>query len=570
MNRRVELLARLRGGRFDLVVVGGGIVGAGIARDAAMRGLSVALVEQGDFAGGTSSKTSKLIHGGLRYLEQGRLRLVFESLRERRILRTIAPEFVWPLSLMIPVYRGNQRAKWKVQVGLALYGLLARDAGLARPRIYSRRTAIAHEPALNPEALVGAGAYADCQMDDARLCLANIMQAIGFGAVCLNYVALRGFLKTGGRLCGALVEDLRGEHTVEIRARSVINATGPWSDTVRRLSDAQASTRLAPTKGIHVVVPRLAKDALFFEARHDRRMIFVLPWGEAAIVGTTESPVAEPLERLRADSAEVDYLLTESNRLVPGAKLAAGDVLATYAGARPLLAFTGSPTGASREHRIEVDRCGLVSVMGGKYTTFRVMAKQAVDLVCAHLGLGKGRCLTHDVSLLEPANPVALGRWEAVSRRVAPELLARLLIRHGVGTGRILELIEGEPGLARVICPHHDAIQAELVYAAQTEMACTISDILMRRTRIAFSACQGLDALSTLIELLSKYAQLTRGELEAQLHEYRQELHEGLAFRLTSAPAGASQLGQSIVAAAISGGYGKGSAASSDRPQASS
>ena len=531
MSRREELLARLRSDAFDLLIVGGGIVGAGIARDAAMRGLNVALIEQGDFAGGASSKTSKLIHGGLRYLEHGRLGLVFESLRERRILRGLAPDLVRPLSLMIPVYRGNRRSTWKIRAGLALYDLLARDRELRRHRMYSGRAALAHEPALNAEGLRGAGSYVDCQMDDARLCLANALQAVSFGAACLNYVRLRAFNKRPGRLCGATVEDARTGRQFEIRAALVINATGPWSDAVRRLSDPQAGSRLAPTKGIHLVIPRLTTEALFFEARHDRRMIFLLPWGDCSIVGTTETPVAEPLERLAASADEVDYLVSEVNRIVPGARLDHHGILATYAGARPLLAFRGSATGASREHRIEIDRFGLISVMGGKYTTYRVMAKQAVDVACERLGRSAG-CLTHDVGLLEPASPVALNRWEAVTRGIAPELLARLLARHGTDAFRLLSLIEADRTLARPVCPHHDETYAELLFAVDGEFACTISDILTRRTRIAFSACQGLDMLSSLTELLERSGRLPQQQLTEQIAEYRQALRAGLAFHI--------------------------------------
>lgn len=530
MNRRAELLARLRSQSFDLLIIGGGIVGAGIARDAAMRGLRVALIERGDFAGGASSKTSKLIHGGLRYLEQGRLRLVAESLRERRILRTIAPQLVWPSTFAMPVYRGDARAPWQIACGLMVYDLLAMRPGFTPHRMLSRRRAIQHEPRVSPDGLRAMGTYVDCQMDDARLCLANILQAVAFGAACVNYVTLLAFQQTSGRLTGAFVEDRRTEERFSLSARVVVNATGPWSDAVRRLSDPHAGTRLAPTKGIHVVVPRLCTHPLFVQARANRRMVFLLPWAGATLIGTTESDIPD-LETLSATAEEVNYLLTEANRVVPGARLTARDVLATFAGARPLLAFSGSATRASREHRLEVDAAGLVSVMGGKYTTFRLMAKQTLDMILSRWRFRAEACLTHQVELLEPVHPVVLTRWQEVTRDIPEDLLARLLIRYGTGTFRILRLLEFEPRLIQPVCPHHDVIQAELVYALQEELACTVSDLLVRRTAIAFSSCQGLDGLSTLTDLLRRYGRLSPEEIEAQLADYRRVLSASLGFR---------------------------------------
>jgi len=531
MSRRAELLTQLRHQSFDLLVIGGGIVGAGIARDGAMRGLRVALIEQGDFAGGTSSKTSKLIHGGLRYLEHGQWRLVFESLRERHVLRTIAPQLVWPLTISLPIYRGDPRSRGQIALGLALYDVLGLHHGLGGHRMHSAREAVRQNPGLNPTGLRGAGSYLDCQMDDARLCLANIVQAISFGAVCGNYVRLCSFLKHDNRLVGAVVEDLRCAQTFEVRARVVVNATGPWSDRVRRLSDPDAPTRLNPTKGIHVILPCLTHQALFFQARRDERMIFLLPWGAYSLLGTTESGDVDELDALRASHDEVAYLLEEVSRVVPEARkrVRESGIIGTFAGARPLLAFAGSSTRASREHRLEIDRYGLVSIMGGKYTTYRLMAKQALDAVVKRFRFQAERCLTDRVGLLEPVHPVVLSRWQEVTARIEANLLARLLIRYGTGAFRLLELVEFEPGLLQPVCPHHDLIQAELVYAIREEFACTISDVLVRRTTIAYSACQGLDLLSTLTDLFHRYGHCTPDELAEQVEQYQQFLARSLA-----------------------------------------
>ena len=531
MTHRAELLARLRSQSFDLLIIGGGIVGAGIARDAAMRGLRVALIEQGDFAGGTSSKTSKLIHGGLRYLEYGRLRLVAESLRERDVLRTIAPELVWPLALSIPVYRGDPRPPWKIAAGLTLYDLLAMRWHLKGHRMLSPRQALLREPKLNPTDLQAVGSYVDCQMDDARLCLMNILQAVTFGAVCCNYVRLVEFQQASGKLVGATVEDLRTRQMIGLSAKVMVNATGPWSDGVRRLSDRHASTRLAPTKGIHVVVPRVSAGALFFQARADRRMLFVLPWGDHSLIGTTESDDVDRLEGLSATSREVDYLFAEVNRLLPEASLRPEHIVATFAGARPLLACVGSSTSAPREHRLEVDRFGLVSIMGGKYTTYRAMAQQTLDVILRQGGFRAEPCLTDQVNLLESTHPVILNRWQDVTRDIPPELLARLLTLYGTGTFRLLQLLEFEPSLRQTVCPHHDVIQAELAYAIQEELACTVSDVLIRRTKIAFSSCQGLDMLSLLADVLQRYGRLSKEAVDDQIEEYHRFLAQSLACR---------------------------------------
>jgi len=532
MSLRDEQLARLRTQPFDLLVVGGGIVGAGLARDASMRGLRVALVEQGDFAGGTSSKTSKLIHGGLRYLEHGHVRLVSESLRERHVLRTIAPHLVWPLWLTLPVYKGGVRSAWKIRAGLALYDLLAGQRNIRAHRVLSSRRLMAAEPRLNRGALRLAAQYTDCQMDDARLCLANILQAVSFGAVCANYVRVLGFTRAQGRLCGASLEDTRSGQVFEASAAVLVNATGPWSDAIRRMSDRQAGTRLAPTKGIHLVVPRLTQHGVFFQAKADGRMVFLLPYGEDySLVGTTETPVRGSLDALHATPEEVQYLMDEVNGIIPDAGLEAPDIVAAFAGARPLLAFTGSPTRASREHQFEVDRYGLVSLMGGKFTTYRAMARQALDMIAERFDLRADQCLTDQVALYDAVHPVVLHRWQDLAQRIAPELLARLLAAYGTGAFRILELLEFEPALRQPVCPHHDVIQAELAYMLRDEMACTISDLLFRRTRIAYSACQGLDMLSALTDLLHRYGRLPRERVLEQVEQYHRQLADSLSFR---------------------------------------
>ena len=531
---RSILLAYLRGQPFDVLVIGGGIVGAGIARDAAMRGLKVALIEQGDFAGGTSSKTSKMIHGGLRYLEQGHLGLVGDSLRERQILRGIAPAVIHPLSLMLPVYAGSIRPAWKIRAGLALYDLLALGRNLRPHHMLSAQRAITLEPNLRVDGLRAAGLYSDCQMDDARVCLMNVLQAVSFGAVCANYVRLTALLTANGRVCGGAAEDVFTGRTLEIQAKTVVNAAGPWADAVRRLSRQSGDLCLQPTKGIHLIIPRVALQGIFAEARRDRRMIVILPWGDYSLVGTTESPLDGPLDALAATADEVGYLLEEVNRVLPGSHMAPEDVVATFAGARPLLAFTGSSTRASREHQIEVDGHGLVSVMGGKFTTYRRMAKDVVDLLVRQQRWKAEKCLTDQVSLLDTPQPITLEHWRQVTRTLDPDLLTMLMTRYGAGAFHVLRLLDHEPSLAQPVCPHHEHLEAELVHAIREEMACTVTDVLARRTRIAWSSCQGLDFQSTMTRVFERYGGLSGEEIGRQMEQYRAFLAQGLAFRPAS------------------------------------
>ncbi|MBI2174629.1 MAG: glycerol-3-phosphate dehydrogenase/oxidase, partial [Candidatus Omnitrophica bacterium] len=514
---------------------GGGIVGAGIARDATLRGLRVALIEQGDFASGTSSKTSKLIHGGLRYLEQGRVSLVRQGLRERMILRTIAPSVVKPLPILIPVYRGNSRSLWKVRAGLWLYHLLAARNRMGVHRMYSARRALTLEPSLKEQGLQGVGCYSDCIMNDARLCLANVLQATLFGAACANYIRLRSFLKSEGKIRAAVAEDVFTGKIFEIRASAFVNAAGPWADSIRRLSDDSCSARLAPTKGIHLLVPRLSHEALFTEARFDQRMFFVLPWGETSLVGTTEKVTQSSLEALSADGNEVSYLLEKLNYLFPGRRLGPEDVVATFAGARPLLAFSGSSTQASREHRIEVDGQGLVSILGGKFTTFRLMAQQTVDFLVRQFRWQVDACITHEVSLMEEvAPPVWIHHWKEATQLLSQETLARLLLQYGAAVVELLKLIAEDKSLAQPICCHQETLGAEIAHGFRSELACTLTDVLARRTQIAWAPCHGLDAAATCVAIAQRWGQLSSEAAQRQLAQYHAFIEQGLAFRRSS------------------------------------
>ncbi|HEX6059255.1 MAG TPA: glycerol-3-phosphate dehydrogenase/oxidase, partial [Gemmatimonadaceae bacterium] len=365
-SAREAALTALATRPFDVLVVGGGITGAGIARDAALRGLSVALVERDDFASGTSSRSSRLVHGGVRYLEHGHLHLVFESSAERRRLLRLAPHLVRPLRFVWPVYRGARVPRWKLSAGLTLYDLLALFRNVAPHRPLSARGVLAEEPALAREALVGGAAYYDAATNDARLTLANAVGAVEAGAVVLNHAELRALARTDGRITGATILDRLGGGEIAARARVVVNAAGPWSDAVRRLAEPGTGAGLHGTKGVHVTVPRERignRGAVTLLSPLDGRVMFVLPAGRHAIVGTTDTETQATPDDVRATTADIDYLLRSANAFFPEARLGRDDVVAAWAGVRPLVAsqYGAGTTAASREHALARGPSGLLS-----------------------------------------------------------------------------------------------------------------------------------------------------------------------------------------------------------------
>ncbi|HVG45521.1 MAG TPA: glycerol-3-phosphate dehydrogenase/oxidase, partial [Longimicrobium sp.] len=393
---RARHWAALSSREWDLRVVGGGITGAAAARDAAGRGLSVALVEAGDFAQGTSSRSSRLVHGGLRYLETYDFALVFEASAERRRLLELAPHLVHPLPFVFPVYRGGPTPFLMLQAGMWLYDGLSLFRNIRRHRILSVKDLAAEEPGLRRDGLAGAAMYYDAAVDDARLTLANARGAHESGAAVVSHAEVAGFVAEGGAVRGARVRDRVTGAETTARAKVVLNATGPWSDAVRRLADPAAKPRLRTTKGVHTMVPRERvgnRHAITFQSPIDGRVMFVLPWGQHTYVGTTDTDFTGSPADVRADAADVTYLLKSANSVFPEARLTDADVVSTWAGVRPLLAPRqggGSESATSREHEIWWDPSGLLSIAGGKLTTYRVMAGQAVDRAVKRLKTAHG------------------------------------------------------------------------------------------------------------------------------------------------------------------------------------
>ena len=388
MSDRTHSLAELSGRVFDLLVVGGGITGAGIARDASLRGLSVALIDKGDFGSGTSSRSSRLVHGGVRYLEQGQLHLVFEASAERRRLMAIAPHLVQPLAFVWPVYRGQRMARWKLRAGLTLYDALSLFRNYERHRNLSAKAVLAEEPKLRASDLGGGVHYYDAATDDARLTLANVVDARDLGAVVANHVALTGAAPSSDGLQVSRTEDALTGERMEIRSRVVVNATGPWSDAVESARGGAAQSAVQGSKGVHIAVERGRvgnRDAVVLLHPRDGRVMFALPAGDFAIIGTTDTFTGVSPDEVRASESDVMYLLEAANAYFPDARLARADVVSAWAGIRPLMPTSGSSVSASREHLIQTS-AGSVRITGGKLTTYRVMAMQAVDAAAKLLG----------------------------------------------------------------------------------------------------------------------------------------------------------------------------------------
>lgn len=504
--------------RSDLLVIGGGITGAGIARDAALRGIRVALVEARDFGSGTSSRSSRLIHGGLRYLEQGRLRLVLESLRERAILLRLAPHLVRPLPFVLPFFRGDRVPGWKARLGLTLYDLLAGRGNVRRHRTLGKRGLLEIEPLLRERGLTGGSVYQDAQCDDARLALAVARGAGSAGARLANYTRVLELRFEGGRVAGARVRDeLSGEES-DLSARVVVNATGPWCDAIRRLEDPSALPLLRPTKGCHLMVPQARignRHAVIFTSPLDGRVMFILPWGEWTYVGTTDTDAPPEPDRAVAEPADLVYLLRSANAIFPAAHLTEDDVVATWAGLRPLLAADPNAPASqlSREHRIVAGPAGMLTIAGGKLTTFRPMARAVVDQAAKLLGrrVSEGRSQSGSVPL--PGGEArVLDSFRAPGLELGlPAATVDYLIRqYGAESPALYALCRQDPELKAPLHPQHSAIGAQVCFAVQREFACTAADVLERRIRLSLETRDsGAAARGTIERLLSAARRLS-------------------------------------------------------------
>ncbi|MDQ1397734.1 MAG: glycerol-3-phosphate dehydrogenase [Acidimicrobiaceae bacterium] len=496
---RDQALGRMAEQHFDVLIVGGGITGAGVALDAAARGLRTALVEARDFASGTSSKSSKLVHGGLRYLQQKEYRLVYEALAERQHLLDNAPYLVHPLPFLIPLFGKdgavNKTVAKAYSTALWLYDVTGGVRIGKRHRRLTLDETRAHFPSLRTDRLVAGFLYWDARTDDARLTLAVARTAVlDHGAVVANYAPVTELLKgTDGRVGGARIGTGIGgsagaSEGVDVRAEIVVNATGVWADKVRALDEGNASGTLRPAKGIHITVPaaKLRVDmAAVVPVPKDRRSIFVVPWGDFVYLGTTDTDYSGPLENPQCTAEDVDYVLGAINAFV-SEPLTRADVVGTWAGLRPLVAAASSERTAdlSRRHKVTTSPSGLVTVTGGKLTTYRRMAADTVDEVVKTIGRGARRSPTKSLPLRGTAGADALSAGGAAGRLgVSQDVLAHLAGRYGGETRAIVAMVATDPDLGRPLVPGLPYLRAEAVYGARYEMAQTLGDVLERRTR---------------------------------------------------------------------------------------
>jgi glycerol-3-phosphate dehydrogenase len=477
---------------FDLLVIGGGIYGAWTAYDAALRGLSVALVEREDWASGTSSGSSKLIHGGLRYLENYEFKLVRHALGERRVLAQIAPHLVRPLNFLVPVWKGARVGRLQLLAGLTLYDFLATGKQpVPRYKSFSGRTLHALHPYLRKEGLRGGLRYGDCQEDDARMTLTVVAAAQGAGAICANRVKAEALLEEGGAVVGARVRDDESGESFPILARCVVNAAGPWA---RDLLGAQAP-RVKLVKGIHLLFPAIPGnvDAFLLGASRDERVFFVIPWYGRTLVGTTEMEITDPSQCV-VTPEETQYLLEAVNYRLPGLQWTEGDILGSYAGVRSLQPEdTGDLSSVTREFVILQPRPNLVMPLGGKYTTGRCDSVDIVDTVFQVLKKDPVDSTTHKKPLPgAPGNEFEGWHVEAVSalvdRGVDPEAAHWAALRHGTNLPRLFELFGENRAWKERLHPQAPFLRAEVLLAVREEMARSLTDIVRRRMPLTLLA----------------------------------------------------------------------------------
>jgi glycerol-3-phosphate dehydrogenase len=525
LNRDASL-ARFRDEEFDLVVIGAGINGAAVARDASMRGLRVALVDSGDFAGATSSRSSKLIHGGFRYLPQGQFKLVYSALREReRLRRVTAPHLVHPIRFLFPVYRGRGFGRFTMSLGLTLYDLFARSPRAEWHSNLSASNVRELEPALIRDGLTGGAMYYDGWADDARVTFENVLDADLHGAAVANYAAVEGFVKSGERITAAGIRDQLDGQSYELRAKNFLNAAGPWVDHVRRMDDPLSIDTVRLTKGVHLVFARTTlpvRESLVL-GDESGRIVFVMPHDRYVLVGTTDTDFDGDPATVKTEPADVEYLLGVLAESLPGMKLKDSDVASSFAGLRALV-LEGEqgkrPSSVPREEVIEQSRAGLITVAGGKLTTHREIAQKLVDLVMKELGRPSGKCPTLKTPFpgaRPPAEDEKLADDAAMKKIPAPanEIL---VARYGMRAPLVARLALERPELAAALAPNCPAIKAEVVHGVRNEMVHSIQDFLIRRTSLTWRYPAEAEAAAPVV------AQLLAAELRWDSAREKSEL----------------------------------------------
>jgi glycerol-3-phosphate dehydrogenase len=487
---------------FDVVIIGAGINGSGIARDAAMRGLKVLLLDKGDIGGGTTSWSTRLIHGGLRYLEHGELGLVRESLRERETLFRIAPHLINPLPILIPIYAGQKRGPLTIRAGMIAYDLLSLDKSLPRHRMFSRAAVLKQEPGVNPQSLQGAALYYDARVEFAeRLVLENALSAKEHGAVVITYAKIQKLIIENRSVRGVEGIGVLSGEAFTANAPIVVNASGPWVDQVLANAGDASQPLIGGTKGSHLIVAPFTaapSTALYVEAKTDCRPFFIIPWNSKYLIGTTDIRYHGDLDKVKIDEHEIEYLLRETNEVIPTAGLTRDSILYTYSGVRPLAyAEHEDEQSITRRHFIRASRNlqGLVSIVGGKLTTYRSLAERAVDLIFRKLGKNTPECTTASAAL--PGAGASLNSLSDRLRRtygLSSPTSERLPRVYGTRASALMKVLGEDKTLLEVFDAETGAIAAEVVFSFQHEMAQTLADCLLRRTMVGLNSSLGVGA----------------------------------------------------------------------------
>ena len=516
------------GALYDLVIVGGGIIGLGAARDAALRGLRVALVEKEDYGWGTSNRATRLAHGGLRYLELYDFGLVRADLRERERLLRNAPHLVQPLPFLLPSYDASPFDRLKLRAGMVLYDVLSYDKSLPNHRHLNARETLVLEPGLRRAGLQGAFLYYDGQITfTERLNVENAIAAQEAGAALYNHTRAVALLRQGDAVCGVVAEDTLTGARLELRARLVLNAAGPWLDEIGAMS-GRHGTLSRRTKGVHLVLPRVGNHAVVLFAKRDGRLFFVVPWNGYSLVGTTDTDYTGDLDRIVTTPEDAHYLLDEVRQAYPNAPW--DPIWFTWAGVRSLMHIEGIPeSDVTRKHLLydHMSRDGipgLLSIIGGKLTAYRWVAEDAIDAVCTLLRV-EARSITADLPLPGgmlsnlPRYVAVNGEGQARRLRIDQRLIEHLIHTYGSRYAHVLAIVEGDRSLLAPVSPQHPDILAQVVYAVQAEGARTLSDVLLRRLTVGMSATrgrEGAEAVAALLaRLLSWDTDRVRRELEA-------------------------------------------------------
>jgi glycerol-3-phosphate dehydrogenase len=503
----VSRLAGLEKESFDLIIIGGGIIGSGVARDAAMRGLRVALVEKHDFASGTTSASTRIVHGGLRYLETADIRLVRMDLRERETLLRIAPHLVKPLEFAIPFAGVSALERLKLRVGLTLYDALAAGSSLPRHRT-----------------LRGEATYYDARVDSPeRLCMENLVDARAHGAQALNYVAAIGAVRNAGAITGVRIRDARDGSEAEIAGRVTLNATGPWFEEVARGLSPTPPGRIRRTKGIHIVCPPLTDRALVLFSRVDGRLMFAIPRLGHTWIGTTDTDYSGDTAAAVATFEDVEYVIESVRGAFPS--LSVDDILYTTAGVRALVMHRGRASKVSRMHKVvdgeRMGTPGLVSILGGKITGYRSIAEEATDIVCRRLGVST-RSTTAEVPLPGARAP----------RAGHDTVMAHLYDVYGSRAADVIEIARARPELRQPLSPRYPDIGAQVVFAARSEYCVTLADFLRRRTLLGATADQGWDAVPAAASILAQELCWSPEQRTREIEVYRRDIERTQAFRI--------------------------------------